>query len=74
MSMGFSRQDYWSGLPFPSPRDVPDPGTVPRSPALQADSLPTEKQRKPVLLGDVSNTVSSLETDRFSSASNSVGL
>ena len=42
LSMGFSRQEYWSGLPFPSPRDLPDPGIDPRSPALQADSLLTE--------------------------------
>ena len=41
-SMGFSRQEYWSGLPFPSPGDLPDPGIEPRSPALRADSLPTE--------------------------------
>ena len=41
-SMGFSRQEYWSGLPFPSPGDLPDPGTEPRSPALQADALPSE--------------------------------
>ena len=41
-SMGFSRQEYWSGLPFPSPGDLPNPGTEPRSPALQADSLPSE--------------------------------
>ena len=40
--MGFSRQEYWSGLPFPSPGDLPNPGTEPRSPALQADSLLTE--------------------------------
>ena len=39
--MGFSRQDYWSGLPFPSPGDLPDPGIEPRSPALWADALPT---------------------------------
>ena len=38
-SMGFSRQEYWSGLPFPSPGDLPDPGVEPRSPALQADAL-----------------------------------
>ena len=38
-SMGFSRQDYWSGLPFPSPEDLPDPGIEPRSPALDADAL-----------------------------------
>ena len=41
-SMGFSKQEYWSRLPFPSPGDLPDPGIEPRSPALQADSLPTE--------------------------------
>ena len=38
-SMGFSSQEYWSGLPFPSPGDLPDPGIEPRSPALQADAL-----------------------------------
>ena len=37
--MGFSRQDYWSGLPFPSPGDLPDPGIEPRSPTLQADAF-----------------------------------
>ena len=41
-SMGFSRQEYWSGLPFPSLGDFPDPGIEPRSPALQADALPSE--------------------------------
>ena len=40
--MGLSRQEYWIGLPRPSPGDLPDPGTEPRSPALQADSLPSE--------------------------------
>ena len=39
VSMAFSRQEYWSGLPFPSPGDLPDPGIKPRSPALQGDSL-----------------------------------
>ena len=39
MSMGFSRPEYWSGLPFPSPEDRPDRGIKPRSPTLQADSL-----------------------------------
>ena len=39
LSMGFSRQKYWTGLPFPSPGDLPDPGIEPRSPALQADAL-----------------------------------
>jgi len=38
-AMGFSRQEYWSGLPFPSPGDLPDPGIEPRSLALQVDSL-----------------------------------
>ena len=42
LSMGFSGREYWSGLPFPSPGDLPDPGIEPRSPALQADSLLTE--------------------------------
>ena len=42
LSMGFSRQEYWSGLPFPSPGDLPNPGIDTGSPALQADSLPTE--------------------------------
>ena len=41
-SMGFSRQEYWSALPFPSPGDLPDPGIEVRSLALQADSLPNE--------------------------------
>ena len=49
LSMRFSRQGYWSGLPFPSPGDLPNPGIEPRSPALQADSLPTELQGKPSL-------------------------
>ena len=42
LSMGFSRQEYWSGLPFPSPGDLPDPGIEPRSPTLQADALTSE--------------------------------
>ena len=41
-SVGFSRQEYWSGFPFPSSGDLPDPGIEPRSPALQADALPSE--------------------------------
>ena len=41
-SMGFSRQEHWSGLPFPSPGDLPDPGIEPRSPTLWVDSLPSE--------------------------------
>ena len=49
LSMGFSRQEYWSGLPFPPPGDLPDPGIEPVSPVspeLQADSLPTEPSGK----------------------------
>ena len=46
LSMGFSRQEYWIGLPFPSPGELPDPGIKPRSPALQADALPTGLCRK----------------------------
>ena len=42
LSMGFSRQEYWSGLPFPSPGDLPNPGIKPGSPALQADTLTSE--------------------------------
>ena len=48
LSMGFSRQEYWSGLPFPSPEDLPDPGIKPGPPALQADSLPFELQGRPI--------------------------
>ena len=48
-SMGFSRQECWSGLPFPSPGNLPDPGIEPRSPALQADALPSEPPGKPII-------------------------
>ena len=44
--MGFSRQEYWSGLPFPSPGDLPNPGVKSRSPILQVDSLPSEPPGK----------------------------
>ena len=47
LTMGFPRQEYWSGLPFPSPGDLPDAGIEPRSPALQADTLPSEPPGKP---------------------------
>ena len=46
LSMGFSRQEYWSELPCPSPADLPDPGIEPGSAALQADSLPSEPAGK----------------------------
>ena len=45
--MEFSSQKYWSGLPFPSPGDLPDPGIEPKSPKLQSDSLPFEHQGSP---------------------------
>ena len=44
LSMGFSRQEYWSRLPFPSPGDLPDPGIEPGFPALEADALTSEPQ------------------------------
>ena len=47
LSMEFSRQEYWSEEPFPSPGDLPHPGSKPRSPALQTDSLPSELPGKP---------------------------
>ena len=50
LSMGFSRQEYWSGLPFPSPGDLSDPGIEPGAPALQAGSLPTELLGKPKIV------------------------
>ena len=50
LSMGFSRQEYWNGLPFFSPGDLPNPGIEPRSPALQVDSLPSDHQFNSVQL------------------------
>ena len=48
---GFPRQEYWSGLPFPSLGDVPDPGIEPRSPVLQAEYLPSKQSKKPTTWG-----------------------
>ena len=50
LSMGFSRQEYWSGLPFASPGDLPDPGIEPCYPILQADSLPSEPPGMPIFM------------------------
>ena len=47
LSMGFSRQEYWSGFPCPPPGDLPDPGIKPRHPSLQVDSLPAKPPGKP---------------------------
>ena len=51
LSMEFSRQVYWSGLPFPSPGDLPNPGMTPVFPALQADSLPLNHRRSSISFG-----------------------
>ena len=48
--MGFSRQEYWSGLPCPPPWDLPNPGIKPMSPTLQADSLPSKPPVKPIYI------------------------
>ena len=58
LSMGFPRQEYWSELPFPSPGNLPDPGIKPGSPALQADSLPSESP------GRCSNKLGSYEAQK----------
>ena len=49
VSLEFSSQEYWSGLSFPTPGDLPNPGVEPGSPALKADSLPSEPPGKPVV-------------------------
>ena len=54
--MGFSRREYWSGLPFAYPGDLPDPGIEPRSPALRADSLLSEPPGKPIWYKEVAIT------------------
>ena len=51
LSMGFPRHEYWSGLPFPPPGNLPDPEIEPASPALQVDSLPLEPRGKTVHTG-----------------------
>ena len=59
-SMGFSRQEYWSGLPFPSPGDLPDPGIEPRSPTLQSNALPSEPPGKPLIVQAPCKSVNAL--------------
>ena len=54
LSMEFSRQEYWTGLPFPSPGDLFNPGIEPGSPALQTYSLPSEPPRKPTIVLKIS--------------------
>ena len=58
LSMGFSRQGYWSGLPSPSPGDLPNPGTELTSPASQRDSLPSEPPGRPLAFRGASVTIS----------------
>ena len=55
--MGFSRQEYWSGLPFPSPGDLPDPGIEPGSPTLQADALSSEPPGSHLFHGKLSDFI-----------------
>ena len=72
LSMGFSGQEYWSGLPFPSPEDLPDPGIEPKSPALQAAALPSEP-----LLGmllEKSEEITPGRTERQSQSKNNAQL
>ena len=62
--MEFSRQEYWSGLPFPSPGDLPNLGIKPPSPTLQADALPSEPLRKP-LINKINNNINSVFLHRY---------
>ena len=64
LSIGFYKQEYWSGLPFPSPGDLLDPRIKPRSPALKADSLPTELQGKPYKRNVLSKTYGNYNKDQ----------
>ena len=59
LSMGFSRQEYWSRVPFPSPGHLPNPGVEPRSPALQADTLSSEPPGKPAHILPITNPADS---------------
>ena len=70
-SMGFSRQECWSGLPFPSPGDLPDPGIKPESPVLQADALPSEP---PCSVGFFSGLSSWFSGEKSASQAGDLGL
>ena len=61
LSMGFSGQEYWSGLPCPPPGDLPNPGIDPRSPTLQEESLPAELPGKPIYKLLMANVTYSIE-------------
>ena len=64
LSLGFSRQEYWSGLPFPSPGDLLDPGIQLVSPALKADALPSKTPGKPYSSIFVSNLFNNFQLNR----------
>ena len=66
-SMGFSSQEHWSGLPFPSPGDLPNPGIEPRSSTLQADALTSAPPGKPLNTRIQSLRKSPIETQNFRS-------
>ena len=68
LPMEISRQEYWSGLPFLSPGNLPDPGIKPRSPSLQADSFPLSHQRSPLACPAVANPVAWLGEGPISQA------
>ena len=71
--MGFSRQENWSGLPCPSPGDLPNPGMEPRPPTSRADSLPAESPAKPHWCGDSTDNERWRETGRVFSRDSCLG-
>ena len=66
LSMEFCRQEYWSGLPFPSPEELPNPGIEPWTPASQADSLSSESPGKPVKHDGKSESTQVAQADEIS--------
>ena len=66
-SIGFSRQEYWSGLPFPSPGDLPDPGIELWSPTLQGDALTFEPPGKITMYNTIHSIISSANSDNSTS-------
>ena len=66
LSTGFSRPGHWSGSPFPSPGDLPDPGIEPRSPALQVGSLSSEPPGKPLIMGTYKKLQKYVNTENVS--------
>ena len=72
--MGFSRQEYWSGLPFPSPGDLPHPGIEPGSPSLWADALTSEPPGKPQLVATLNYSVFQTENHPIILVVSEVGI